>query len=189
MTRDFFEVLGLPRVFHLDERALETRYLALSKETHPDRFAKALPREQLEAVVRSTELNDAYKTLKDDIKRAEYLLKLEGIHIGDDKPIAPSTGETKQLVVDPRLLLEIMELREQLTVAQHGRDTATVERLSGEVRQRHADALQSIDASFTAFASDGDRTRLDAVARALVSLRYYGRFLDEVAAHEDAFAR
>src|SRR6201999_14677 len=64
MARDHYEVLGLPRRYHLDAAELEQRYLALQKETHPDRFAKALPRERLEAVVRNTELNDAYKILK-----------------------------------------------------------------------------------------------------------------------------
>ena len=111
MARDHFEVLGLPRKYHLDAADLEQRYLALQKETHPDRFAKALPRERMEAVVRNTELNDAYKVLKNDIKRAEYLLKLEGVDIGEEKPQS-TTGATKQLVVDPKLLMEIMELRE-----------------------------------------------------------------------------
>ena len=111
MARDHFEVLGIARAYHLVAADLETRYLALQKETHPDRFAKALPRERMEAVVRNTELNDAYKVLKDPIKRAEYLLKLEGVDIGDEKPQS-TTGATKQLVVDPKLLMEIMELRE-----------------------------------------------------------------------------
>ena len=62
-----------------------------------------MPRERLEAVVRNTELNDAYKVLKHEVKRAEYLLKLEGIDIGEEKPQS-TTGATKQLVVDPKLL-------------------------------------------------------------------------------------
>src|SRR6516225_12473093 len=107
MSRDYFDVLGVKRAYHLDPAELEARYLALSRQTHPDRFAKALPRERLEAVVRNTELNDAYKVLKHDIKRAEYLLKLEGIDVGEEKPQA-TTGATKQLVVDPHLLMEVM---------------------------------------------------------------------------------
>ena len=43
MARDHFEVLGLARAFHVDTADMESRYLALQKETHPDRFAKAMP--------------------------------------------------------------------------------------------------------------------------------------------------
>src|SRR5437879_4506275 len=111
MARDHFEVLGLARAFHVDAADMESRYLALQMQTHPDRFAKAMPRERMEAVVRNTELNDAYKVLKNDIKRAEYILKLEGIDVGEEKPQS-TTGATKQLVVDPKLLIEVMELRE-----------------------------------------------------------------------------
>jgi molecular chaperone HscB len=182
MARDHFEVLGLPRRYHLDGAELEARYLALQKETHPDRFAKALPRERLEAMVRNTELNDAYKTIKHEIRRAEYLLKIEGIDIGDEKPQA-ATDATKQLVVDPHLLMEIMELREQLAEARAEEDLPRVEALAAGVRARQAAALAIVDRGFGAYES-GDRSQLDAIARALVSLRYYGRFMDEATAKE-----
>jgi molecular chaperone HscB len=177
MNRDHFDVLGVKRAYHLDRAELEERYLALSKQTHPDRFAKALPRERLEAVVRNTELNDAYKVVKHDIRRAEYLLKLEGIDVGEEKP-RPTTGATKQLVVDPGLLMEVMELREGLVEARSDGDEAKVAEMTADVKARYAAALQIVDAGFTVYEA-GDRTKLDAIARALVSIRYYGRFLDE----------
>jgi len=182
MARDHFEVLGLPRAYHLDAEDLERRYLALQKETHPDRFAKALPRERMEAVVRNTELNDAYKILKNDIRRAEYLLKLEGIDIGEERPQS-TTGATKQLVVDPKLLIEIMELREALAEARSDEDEAKVDELTKDVAGRRAAAMKAIDEGYRAYES-GDEKVLDAIARALVSLRYYGRFMDEVEGKE-----
>lgn len=182
MARDHFEVLGLPRAFHVDAADLERRYLALQKETHPDRFAKALPRERMEAVVRNTELNDAYKVLKNDIKRAEYILKLEGVDIGEEKPQS-TTGATKQLVVDPKLLMEIMELREALAEARSDGDDGKVAELTKDVVARRATALKSVDEGFTAYET-GNKKVLDAIARALVSLRYYGRFMDEVEGKE-----
>jgi molecular chaperone HscB len=182
MARDHFEVLGIPRVYHLDAADLETRYLALQKETHPDRFAKAMPRERMEAVVRNTELNDAYKVLKHDIKRAEYLLKLEGVDIGEEKPQS-TTGATKQLVVDPKLLMEIMELRESLAEARSDGDDAKVAGLTKDVTERRKSAMKLVDEGFTAYET-GNKKVLDAIARALVSLRYYGRFMDEVEGKE-----
>jgi len=182
MARDHFEVLGLPRAYHVDAADLERRYLALQKETHPDRFAKALPRERMEAVVRNTELNDAYKILKNDIKRAEYILKLEGVDIGEEKPQS-TTGATKQLVVDPKLLMEIMELREALADARSDGDDGKVAELTKDVQGRRAAAMMSVDEGFTAYET-GNKKVLDAIARALVSLRYYGRFMDEVEGKE-----
>ena len=182
MARDHFEVLGLPRAYHVDAADLERRYLALQKETHPDRFAKALPRERMEAVVRNTELNDAYKILKNDIKRAEYILKLEGVDIGEEKPQS-TTGANKQLVVDPKLLMEIMELREALADARSDGDDGKVAELTKDVQGRRAAAMKSVDEGFTAYET-GNKKVLDAIARALVSLRYYGRFMDEVEGKE-----
>jgi len=182
MARDHFEVLGIRRAYHLDAADLETRYLALQKETHPDRFAKALPRERMEAVVRNTELNDAYKVLKDEIKRAEYVLKLEGVDIGDEKPQS-TTGATKQLVVDPKLLMEIMELREQLADARGDKNDGKVAELTKDVVGRRAAAMKIVEEGFTAY-DKGNKKVLDGIARALVSLRYYARFMDEVEGKE-----
>jgi molecular chaperone HscB len=182
MARDHFEVLGIPRAYHLDAADLETRYLALQKETHPDRFAKAMPRERMEAVVRNTELNDAYRVLKHDIKRAEYLLKLEGVDIGEEKPQS-TTGATKQLVVDPKLLMEIMELRESLADARTNENEAKVELLTRDVMERRQAAMKLVDEGFKAYET-GNKKVLDGIARALVSLRYYGRFMDEVEGKE-----
>jgi molecular chaperone HscB len=154
----------------------------LQKETHPDRFAKALPRERMEAVVRNTELNDAYKILKNDIKRAEYILKLEGVDIGEEKPQS-TTGATKQLVVDPKLLIEIMELREALAEARSDDDNAKVASLTKSVSERRATAMKIVDEGFTTYES-GSKKTLDTIARALVSLRYYGRFMEEVEGKE-----
>jgi molecular chaperone HscB len=182
MARDYFEVFGLPRAYHTSAAELEQRYLALQMQTHPDRFAKALPRERLEAMVRNTELNDAYKVLKNDIRRAEYLLKLEGIDIGDEKPQA-TTGATKQLVVDPRLLMEVMELREALSDARSDGKDAEVAALARDVEARQKTAMTIVDEGFSAY-EKGDKGQLDAIARALVSLRYYQRFMDEVSGKE-----
>jgi molecular chaperone HscB len=182
MARDHFEVLGISRRYHLDGVDLEARYLSLQKETHPDRFAKALPRERMEAVVRNTELNDAYKVLKHDVKRAEYLLKLEGVDIGEEKPQS-TTGATKQLVVDPKLLIEVMQLREELADARSEKDDKRVAALTEDVKARTDNAMSIVDEGFSAYES-GDKSKLDAIARALVSLRYYARFMDEVEGKE-----
>jgi molecular chaperone HscB len=78
-----FEVLGVPESLRVDPEALREQFYALSKQTHPDRFATAEPRQAMLAARWSTALNRAYQTLRDPILRAEYLLER---HLGEQKP-------------------------------------------------------------------------------------------------------
>ncbi len=173
----------MPRRFHLDAEALERRYLELSKRHHPDRFAKAAPRERTLALLRSTEINDAYRVLKDQVRRAEYLLKLEGLDVAEEKP--SRADDQRGLGADPALLMEVMELREALAEARGGGDEAKVQSLDAEVRARRSSTLQSIDEGFSGYEA-GDRAQLSDLAQALIALRYYDRFLSEVEAHAAA---
>ena len=109
-------------------------------------------------------------------------MKLEGIDIGDEKPQA-TTGATKQLVVDPRLLMEVMELREALSDARSDGKDAEVAALARDVEARQKTAMTIVDEGYSAYEA-GDKGRLDGIARALVSLRYYQRFMDEVTGKE-----
>jgi molecular chaperone HscB len=175
--KTYFDVLSVPRTFRLGEAELEKQFLALSKQLHPDRFAKAPPRERLEAVQATTALNDAYKTLKDPVRRAEYLLKLEGLDIADER------GSVK---APPSLLAEMMELNEQLAEARAERADERVRALETEVRGHRTHALSAIEAGFAALdAAEGAARRepLDRIAQALIALRYHARFLEQVDAH------
>ena len=66
----------------------------------------------------SSLLNDAYRTLKDPIKRTQYLLHLEGIVLEEQSKSATeqarATGELKKQIVPPDLLEEVFELNMQL---------------------------------------------------------------------------
>ena len=63
-------------------------------------------------------LNDAYRTLKDPIKRTEYLLRLEGVELEEQSKQATekarATGELKKQAVPPDLLEEVFELNMHL---------------------------------------------------------------------------
>jgi molecular chaperone HscB len=173
MTRDFFEVLGVPRKYHQPTEALEQRYLALSKQLHPDRFAKAPPRERLLAVQKTTDLNDAWRVLRDPVKRAEYLSKLEGFDVADEK--------SASVKASPALLMEMMEKNEELAEAVAAGDAARVAAVTGEVGEARAAALGIVDEGFGRY-DEGDRSALAQVAQALVALRYHARFMEQVEA-------
>lgn len=75
---DHFELFGLPRAFKIDLTELETKWKSISAHVHPDRFAAASAAEKRVAVQWSAQANEAYRTLKDPLKRAQYLCRLAG---------------------------------------------------------------------------------------------------------------
>ncbi|MGA2897349.1 MAG: Fe-S protein assembly co-chaperone HscB [Acidobacteriaceae bacterium] len=116
--RTYFEIFSLPEHLVLDLPALEKSFYALSRKLHPDRFASKSPAEQAAALVESSRLNDAYRTLKDPIARTEYLLKLEGVEMEEQSKSATeaarATGTAKKQIVPEDLLEEAFELNMQL---------------------------------------------------------------------------
>jgi molecular chaperone HscB len=172
---DHFQVLGVERRFALDLAALERRYKDLTRILHPDRFARADPRARRASLARTVQLNDAWRTLKDPVRRAEYLLQLAGLEVGgeDGTTRRGPDGARQRVPVPQALLLEVMELREGLAEARGG-DPARVAGMVGEVRGRCERAMSEVAAALEA----GDH---DAAGRALVAVRYYHRFVDEAA--------
>jgi molecular chaperone HscB len=79
---DFFSIFGLEHRLNIDLAALEQEFHRLSRRLHPDRFARASENEKQWSLADTALLNDAYRTLKDPLRRTEYLLKLEGAEIG-----------------------------------------------------------------------------------------------------------
>jgi molecular chaperone HscB len=115
---DYFTFFALPRKLNLDIALLEREFYELSRKLHPDLCARADKREQEWSLEQSSLLNDAYRTLKDPIKRTEYLLRLEGVELEEQSKTATekarTTGEIKKQVVPPDLLEEVFELNMQL---------------------------------------------------------------------------
>ena len=111
---DYFSLFSLPRHLHLDLAALEKTFYAQSRKLHPDRFAAKPAAEQQAALAASSQLNDAYRTLRDPILRTEYLLSLQGIQLEEQSraatDLAKSTGTQKRQVAPPDLLEEAFEL-------------------------------------------------------------------------------
>src|SRR5437868_503363 len=115
---DYFTFFGFSRKLNLDTALLEKQFYAFSRRLHPDLFAQATAQERTWSLEQSSMLNDAYRALKDPIKRTEYLLRLEGIELEEQSKQATekarATGELKKQVVPPDLLEEVFELNMHL---------------------------------------------------------------------------
>jgi molecular chaperone HscB len=101
---NYFQLFGIEISFDVDLSHLSQSYQALQKAVHPDRFAHASSQDQLLAVQKSAEINDAYQTLKQPLKRAEYILTLRGVDMPNEQ----------QSFSDTSFLMQQMELREML---------------------------------------------------------------------------
>ncbi len=115
---DYFSFFGLPAKLTIDVPALEREFYQLSRKLHPDLNARAGSQEQQWSLEQSSLLNDAYRTLRDPIKRTQYLLKLEGVELEEQSKSATeqarATGGLKKQIVPPDLLEEVFELNMQL---------------------------------------------------------------------------
>ena len=90
---DYFSVFGLEPRLNLDLQALEHEFHRLSRKLHPDRFARSGVNEKQWSLADTALLNDAYRTLKDPLRRTEYLLKLHGAEIGASAEAKGKTGK------------------------------------------------------------------------------------------------
>lgn len=166
---DPFETLGIAATFDVDVPAIERRVRELSRVLHPDRHVASTAAERRMALGKAVEVNEAFRVVRDPVKRAEALLRRRGVAVGEGAE--PRT--------DPAFLMDVMERREALSEARGARDAKGLERLAGEVRAMQARALAKLSAGL---AAEGDARGLVPVVG---ELRYYGRFLDEVGAVEE----
>jgi molecular chaperone HscB len=172
---DFFSFFSLPRKLNLDVAALEREFYRLSRKLHPDVYARASQQEQQWSLEKSSQLNDAYRTLKDPIERTAYLLKLEGVQLEEQSKAATDrarqTGEEKKQVVPPELLEEVFELNMQLQELKTGeRDPQTVEHLHVS-RDVFAEKLRALDEELKADWTEWDRVEAGADVKVRLSVR------------------
>ncbi len=166
----YFDVLGVPQQFGVDLVALEKAFKHLSRRFHPDRFATADARARKISLSRSTAINDGYRTLKDPMRRAAYLLKRLGVDVGREDAGGPK--------LPPMFLMQAMEEREALADARAAGDSGKVRAVAAATEAAKRAAL---DEMARAFASG----QAKAAAEAFLRVRYHDRLLDEVSVWED----
>jgi molecular chaperone HscB len=149
-TTDYFAIFEMPRKLWIEMSVLEQKFLQMSWKLHPDNFVNASEQERELSLKRSSELNDAYRTLRDPIARVEYLLAIEGER---------KEGEKKQQA-PPELLEEVFELNESLDELREakssGEDLAELEARLEAAEKSFQEKLGDVDAELQAAAREWD---------------------------------
>jgi molecular chaperone HscB len=172
LTRNFFELFDLPVGFEIDLNELAARYRSLQSTVHPDKYASAGDLERRLAVQQSARINEGFQTLKDPLRRARYLLELNGMDISTDTDTA----------MDPEFLFEQMALRERLEDVLSNRDP------HGELLSIHAsidEASQQIIKELTKIFSKKDNINLESARNAVRRLQFMARLHEEAEALEE----
>jgi molecular chaperone HscB len=172
-SRNHFELFGLAPVFRIDAAALDAAYRRLQSDVHPDRFAGGDDAQKRIALQSSARVNEAYRTLRDPLQRARYLLSLQGID---------AMAET-----DTRLPFEFLERqlerREAAGDAATASDAATLATLLHEVR---AEMVERESALATALDGDAAMETARMQLRELTFLAKLADDLDAMLADQDA---
>jgi molecular chaperone HscB len=161
--QNHFDLFQLPPAFALDMRALERAYHEVQGRVHPDKFAHAGDAEKRVAMQWATRANEAYRTLKDPLKRARYLCELNGV----DLQIESNTAMPRDF------LMQQMEWREALEEAKAEKDIPALERLSAELDDVRSAELAVIGKLL-------DQQEFQAAALAIRKLMFLDKFADEV---------
>jgi molecular chaperone HscB len=149
-SSDHFAIFGLPRKLWLEMSRLEQKFLQLSWKLHPDNFVNASESERELSLKRSSELNDAYRVLRDPVARVEYLLEIEGER---------KEGQNKQQA-PPELLEEVFELNESLDELREAKSSSSdLSELKAKLQsaeQNFQEKLNEVDAQLQSAAQEWD---------------------------------
>ena len=164
----FYEALDLAPRLALDLEDVKRRFYERSRAWHPDRFSRAGSAEQARALEMSSALNDAFRTLRDPVARAEYFLEESGIPASKTPP--------------PELLEEVLDLNMALEEMREGDDSARPRLVDAE--KRFVEMRNEIDGNlatwFAAYDQNATPALLDDVRRALDRRRYISNLVAEV---------
>jgi molecular chaperone HscB len=171
-TPDYYRLFGIKPRLAIEVKELERRFYDMSRMLHPDRFLQRAPTEQTYSLEATAILNDGYRTLRDPVKRAEYMLKQHGF----------ASSEPRSKNVPPELLEEVFELNMALEELRGGDPSARPQ--LEEARQRFSslrgEADSEMEALFKEFDATQDTAVLSRLRRVLDRRKYISNLVGEV---------
>ena len=132
--KNHFELFQLAVDFEIDLDKLHQAYYQIQKQIHPDRFANRGDIEKKLAMTYSTQVNEAYQTLKDPLRRALYWCSLHNIKV-------ESESNTQ---LPPSFLMQQMEWREVLEEALSQHDQEKIDKLKLDVGNERIQLINTV---------------------------------------------
>jgi molecular chaperone HscB len=161
--QNHFDLFQLPPKFALDMGALDAAYRDVQGRVHPDRFVNATDAEKRVAMQWATRANEAYQTLRNPQKRAQYLCELSGVDL--------QTESNTAMPMD--FLMQQMEWREALGDARAARDADALDALDAQVKRARKERLVQIGQQL-------DEGQFEKAAEGVRALMFLDKFGDEV---------
>jgi len=137
--QNHFELFNLPLQFAVDAAALDSAYRDVQNRVHPDKYVNATDAEKRVAMQWATRANEAYQTLKNPQKRAQYLCELHGVDLQTESNTAMPMA----------FLMQQMEWREELGDARAAKDVEALEGLDQQLRRERKAQLAAIEQQIT----------------------------------------
>lgn len=134
--KDYFALLNQPQTYAVDLSSLETTKNALLSRLHPDRFVNCSALERRLAEQLSVQINEAYRTLTDDLLRAQYLCQLRGYDVNDHRPMPAD------------FLMRQMQAHEALEACEQSHDETMRFALLREVQMSQGRLIEAIRQAF-----------------------------------------
>ena len=169
---DYYKLFDMERRLDLDPAELQRRFYELSRVLHPDRYMRKTEQERRYSLDASSLLNDAYRALKDPVKRAQYVLSQEGFEI----------GEQRSKDVPPELLEEVFELNMALEEMRGGDSGVRpqLEQAASNFTNMLAEVDEQLVELFREYDRTADREALVKVRTALNRRKYILNLVEEV---------
>ena len=174
LTSSYFELFGLPVCFDIDSKALAECYRELQRAVHPDRFVNASDAERRLSMQLATRVNEGFRTLKDPLARARYLLELKGVVLDDT--------DTR---LDGGFLMQQMELRERMDAVK---GAAGAEQRLHKLRDDIRMLERQLENELSALFADGSPQALQRARDASRKLQFFHRLGEELAQLDDELA-
>jgi molecular chaperone HscB len=160
-----FDLFLLQQRYALDANALEQAYRTVQEKVHPDRFAAAGAAQKRIAMQWAARANEAYRTLRDPLKRAIYLLSLRGADVAMESNTA----------MEPAFLMQQITWRESIEDAVTAKNAGALDALLAELRGEEAERFIKLAALLD---SGADLAAAEAVRQLM--------FIERVASEIDA---
>lgn len=167
---NYFELYGIPVTMKVDPKGLRTKFYELSRRYHPDFFLEAPEAEQQEMLMRSSDVNKAYKTFQTEEETIRYVLNMKGL-LHDEEKYALGSD----------FLMEVMDINEKLMELEMDPNPELLEEAARDTRDLLLKSYQDVEPIITNYSEDlHSEKELLQVKDYYYRKKYLQRILDKI---------